>query len=785
MSVQLEDHAEWIDQLEPGSRVHLENHWSDATKVFSARGLDNFVKGAAALRSLGRGHAVVDAWIDCAPQVAQEIGEDVVSELASTALMLASKTSGAVIELVIATAPTAARRLADQALFLQYLQFLNTLVAQAPRGLRPMLGQLDTLFAQLTLGGLRRWATWGAQAHRTAFEAQVAYFGLASKESLAILQKERKGTLLVDVQRRINMYLRALWARDFYMRPTAGDFETRTGYQPFIEDYTIHLPDAYDSLTIGDHNIDSLTVYRAAAAHSAAHIMYTRLPISADDLTPLQIALIGTLEDARVETLAIARFPLMHTLWTPFHDTPNTATVSAGDWLCRLARALLDHQYVDPHPWIAQGRDLFQEAATHIQANPADNQITKSIGIQLANSYEALTGGPRFQPHTDTQRALYRDDNRYFWEFDGFDPERAIATGYVPKQQVRKQVNLMTFVNELEVEGAGDDAQEVWVLGTELFPYEDLGVSFNELEGQPPVLPPVHYPEWDHMIQLERPAWATVQERHPKVGDAQVINDVLMENRGIIGRMKFILDAMQPQGVQRIRKLEDGDEIDLNATLSALIDVRMGRQPDSRIMMRSVRKTRDISILVLLDLSQSTNEKIAEKEQTVLELTRNACALLADAIQKVGDPFAIHGFCSDGRHDVRYWRFKDFNQPYDDLAKARLAGMEGQLSTRMGAAIRHATSALQSQRSSKKLLLVITDGEPADVDVRDPQYLRQDTKKAVEAASRSGVLTYCMSLDPRADQYVRRIFGERHFLVIDNVAKLPEKLPVLYAGLTR
>ena len=158
---------------------------------------------------------------------------------------------------------------------------------------------------------------------------------------------------------------------------------------------------------------------------------------------------------------------------------------------------------------------------------------------------------------------------------------------------------------------------------------------------------------------------------------------------------------------------------------------------------------------------------------------------MADAIQKVGDPFAIHGFCSDGRHDVGYWRFKDFNQPYDDLAKARLAGMEGQLSTRMGAAIRHATSALQSQRSSKKLLIVITDGEPADVDVRDPQYLRQDTKKAVEAASRSGVLTYCMSLDPRADQYVRRIFGERHFLVIDNVAKLPEKLPVLYAGLTR
>ncbi|MEY2683935.1 MAG: hypothetical protein RJA09_1079, partial [Pseudomonadota bacterium] len=344
---------------------------------------------------------------------------------------------------------------------------------------------------------------------------------------------------------------------------------------------------------------------------------------------------------------------------------------------------------------------------------------------------------------------------------------------------------LMAFVNELEVEGAGDDAQEIWVLGTELFPYEDTGVSFNTREGREPVLPPVHYPEWDHLIQLERPAWVTVQERRPKLGDAAVIEGILVEHRRLIGRMKFILDAMQPQGVQRMRKLEDGDDIDLNAALTSLIDSRMGRQPDTRIMMRSVRKTRDISVLVLLDLSHSTNDKVAAQEQTVLDLTRSACALLADAIHKVGDPFAIHGFCSDGRHDVNYWRFKDFNQPYDDMAKARLAGMQGQLSTRMGAAIRHATAALATQRSHKKLLLVVTDGEPADVDVRDPQHLRQDAKKAVEEAARRGVTSYCMSLDPRADPYVRRIFGERRYLVVDRVERLPEKLPVLYAGLTR
>ena len=785
MSVHLQDYAEWVDQLEPATRDLLENVWPEAIKVFSARGLDNYVKGAAALRSLGRGSELVHAWIDSAPQVAKEIGEDVVGELAATALMLASKTSGSVIELVLATSPTAARRLADSTLFMQYLQFLNTLVALAPRGLRPMLGQLDTLFAQLTLGGLRRWATWGAQAHRTNYEEQVAYFGLASKEALAMLQKERKGTLLVDVQRRINMYLRALWGRDFFMRPTAGDFETRDGYRPFIEDYFIHLPDAYDAVEGNSGLVDAAQLYRAAAAHAAAHVVFTRQPISAESLNPWQIAMIGLVEDARIESLTLAKFPGLRPLWSDLHTCSAAQQQTAGDWLNRMARAWIDPAYEDNHPWIAQGRALLVEALPRILADPNNNTYSWEIGVTLAASYGELTNSPSFQSRTDFQSAIYRDDNRYFWDFDGFDFERSIAAGYEPVQQVRKEVNLMEFVNELEVEGAGDDAQEIWVLGTELFPYEDLGVSFNESEGREPVLPPVHYGEWDHMIQLERPAWVTVQERRPKLGDAAVINDVLLEQRRLIGRMKYILDAMQPQGVQRIRKLEDGDDIDINAALASMIEMRMGRQPDPRIMMRSVRKTRDISVLVLLDLSHSTNDKVAGQEQTVLELTRSACALLADAIQKVGDKFAIHGFCSDGRHDVNYWRFKDFNDPYDDVAKARLAGMEGKLSTRMGAAIRHATSALKMQRSSKKLLLVITDGEPADVDVRDPQYLRHDTKKAVEEAGRNGIMTYCMSLDPRADQYVRRIFGERNYLVVDKVERLPEKLPVLYTGLTR
>ncbi len=779
MAINLEDYQELIDTLSPDVQESLRSAWLEATKVLSARGLDNYLKGAAAIGSLGKGEALVATWIDHAPLVAKEVGEDIIPDLVQTALSLASKTSGAVIELVLSTAPTAANRLGDEVLFRSYLQFLGQLLAQAPRGVRPMLEQLEVLFAQLTLGGLRRWAMWGAHAHRTNYPEQASYFSLQSKESLAMLQKERKGTLFVEVQRRINIYLRALWARDFFMRPTSGDFESREGYRPYVEGYFIHLPDAYDDYTVGAEKISGLEMYRAAAAHSAAHIVYTRTPISAEALNPWQMAVISVIEDARVESLAIKQFPGLKKIWVRFHEITAERGHTAGDYLNRLARALLDDQYQDTDEWIATGRMLFKQAQDRLQ----DNQVSWDIGVQLAHQF--MSKRIAFNPRSDLLIAPYRDDNRYFWEFVEFDMNKALAAGYETPKQVRKHVSLMEFANELDVETAGDDAEEIWVLGTELFPYEDMGKSYNEMEGKEPVSAPYHYSEWDYQIQLERPAWASVLEKRAHVGDLQLIHDITAQHRRTIGRLKFLLDALQPQGVTRIRKLEDGDEIDINAAINSFTDMRMGNHPDPRIMMRSVRKVRDISVMVLLDLSESTNEKVNGQDYSVLDLQRQAAVLLADAIAKIGDPFAIHGFCSDGRHNVEYFRYKDFSQPYNDEAKARLSGMRGQLSTRMGAAIRHAGHYLKAQHSAKKLLLVITDGEPADIDVRDPQYLRHDTKKAVEEMARSGVVTYCMSLDPKADQYVSRIFGARNYMVVDHVERLPEKLPLLYAGLTR
>jgi len=388
-----------------------------------------------------------------------------------------------------------------------------------------------------------------------------------------------------------------------------------------------------------------------------------------------------------------------------------------------------------------------------------------------------------------SMRIPYRDDNRFVWEFEAFNFDEH-GMEYVPasQRQVRRYVSAVEMANEVDCELAGDDAQEVWICPTEFFPYEDAGeasTSFNQMWGREPVSDPFHYQEWDYQVQLFRPDWATVYEHRPAKGDPGEVDQILAEHKPVAHRIRQIIDLLSPAGVQRVRNMEDGDEIDLNAAVDAMIAMRMGEQPNPRITMRNVIKNRDLAVTVLLDLSESTNEMVEGSEKTVLELTREAATLVATAINGIGDPFAIHGFASDGRHDVQYFRFKDFNQRFEDDAKARLAGMKGGLSTRMGAAMRHAAQHLLKQPERRKLLLLVTDGEPADIDERDPQHLRLDTRKAVEELHGRGVMSYCLTLDPNADAYVKRIFGANNYTIVDHVNRLPEKLPTLFASLTR
>ena len=218
--------------------------------------------------------------------------------------------------------------------------------------------------------------------------------------------------------------------------------------------------------------------------------------------------------------------------------------------------------------------------------------------------------------------------------------------------------------------------------------------------------------------------------------------------------------------------------------LDAVISLRAGQAPDPRIYSATARKQRDLSVLVLLDISNSTNDPAQGASASVLELEIQATAILAWAMSALGDPFAIAAFCSDGKEDVHYYRIKDFNSAYDARARAYLAGLKGQLSTRIGVAMRHAANDLMAEHSHRRLLLVISDGEPADIDVDDRNYLVEDAQQAVRRIARAGIDTFCVGLDSGGDNYLHSIFGKKNTAVIDRLARLPERLPMLYLRLT-
>ena len=776
MSINLEDYAEFLQETAPEVRDVLEGTFHEAARIMSPAGLQDYMDGAKALSNLGRGSAVVITYLQEMPLVVKECGEDVIPDCITAAMKLASMVSGEVVALLFSSLPTAARNLGDAELLRGYLTLIHQLSGTAARGLRPMLNHMDELLSKLTISGLRRWANFGAQAYRRDFNNLTAYFNLESADSKAMLQKERRGVLFVKTQRKLNFYLRALWGRDFFLRPTGADY---TDFKPYIENRIFHLPDAVDDL--GD--IAGLELYRATAAHMAAHMCYTSSPISAEQLSPAQMYFVGLLEDARVEYKAATDFPGLKKLWCSllafdYEEPVEHPTVAI---LEKVSRMLLDSSVTMEDEELNAFAQRFHE---QIADKQDDNTFSWHMGMELFNIFSARREVPSLRI-LERNRISYRDDNRYVWEFEEFDWNAGIE--YVPasQRQVRKTVSVMEMANEVDCELAGDDAQEIWTLATEMFPYEDEGVSFNEMWGKEPVSDPFHYQEWDYQIQLSRPDWTTVYERRQPKGDPQDIEDILTEYKPIAHRIKQIIDLLTPEGVQRVRNMEDGDEIDINAAIDAMVSIRMGEQPNPRITMRNVIKNRDLSVVVLLDLSESTNEKMTGSDKTVLQLTREAATLVSTAIEGIGDPFALHGFSSDGRHDVQYFRFKDFNQHFDEEAKSRLSGMKGGLSTRMGAALRHAGHHLLKQPERRKLILLVTDGEPADIDERDPQHLRHDTKKAVEELYTQGVLSYCLTLDPNADSYVKRIFGESNYTIIDNVDRLPEKLPTLFASLTR
>lgn len=223
-----------------------------------------------------------------------------------------------------------------------------------------------------------------------------------------------------------------------------------------------------------------------------------------------------------------------------------------------------------------------------------------------------------------------------------------------------------------------------------------------------------------------------------------------------------------------------GSEIDLNAWIERSSSPT--NHKNENFYLNRITNHRDLSCLLLADLSMSTDAAI-NAEQRVVDVIRDSILLFGEALDSAGDPFAIYGFSSIKNKQVRFNLLKNFSEPYSDETRGRILSVKPGFYTRMGAGIRQACQVLSLQATEKKLLLLISDGKPNDIDHYEGRYGIEDTRHAIQAAKRQGIQPFCITIDKSANNYLPYLFGEQGYVVIDDILRLPDLLPKLYLNL--
>lgn len=329
------------------------------------------------------------------------------------------------------------------------------------------------------------------------------------------------------------------------------------------------------------------------------------------------------------------------------------------------------------------------------------------------------------------------------------------------------------------------------------------------------------YDEWDYLHESYLKGWCRLFETRLTGDDYDFMREVHRQHATLSAQVKRRFKFIKPESLRRVRRVSDGEELELDGVIEAVLDRRAGYATDDRVYSRRDRALREVAAAFLLDMSASTDYPLPDKDakppepveeesndypmhlfdtseprpmipalpkRRVIDVARESLALMCEALGTLGDSHAIYGFSGQGRKNVEFYVAKEFEDKLTTRTWAALAAMKAQRSTRMGPAIRHALTKLERQPARMKVLIVISDGYPQDFDYgpdrTSDEYGIQDTARALLEAETQGVHTFCITIDPSGHDYLRRMCRENTYMVIDEVADLPGELVKVYRALT-
>ena len=327
------------------------------------------------------------------------------------------------------------------------------------------------------------------------------------------------------------------------------------------------------------------------------------------------------------------------------------------------------------------------------------------------------------------------------------------------------------------------------------------------------------YDEWDFRAGDYKPKWCIVREKHVEDGDVNFFNDTLRNYAALSTEIRRQFEMVVPESFRKVRRVIDGEDLDLDAAIEATVDRRMGLTPSEKIWWRRNKLERDVAVVFLLDMSASTAEAIDEGRPTaddhdapddpveymmwlrsrreglvrrhykrIIDVEKESAALLIQALETIGDTYGIYGFSGYGRENVEFYVIKDIEETFHDRIKRRIDKISPMHATRMGPAIRHATSKLELQDAKTKILFLISDGRPQDRGYSregvEKEYAVHDTHMALVEAKRKAIVPFCLTVDKAGHDYLKAMCGDMSYEVLDNIWALPQRLPTIYRMLT-
>jgi nitric oxide reductase NorD protein len=666
--------------------------------------------------------------------------------------------------------------------------------------------------------------------------ARRSYYSLETRSSNEALRAGDAGVSLESVQTLLRLYIEALTGRAVEIAPLAAvPLETR-----IADGRTIHLPAVVAEF--GDEELD-FRLYKVLAAHSAGQIEFETYVKDRDDLRAAYSSLSEFYDPAKQdERDSFAIDPAL--LAKPRAKKSEPPALAGGptreiDYravlnlfpLPALARRIfgtlengrIDQRLRRTYRGLARDLDLIREHLRHRRPKIVDLppalvpfellfQVTMLGGAlndarefyrQVVSELELIVA--EYLNGTDpTVADTLMATSRVYTLFQSIMLEDAEEQVEVPDQQDEEDENAQAeqMLNQRETERQPQrrDARELfnaWNAESE-GEFDELDGSESWSEGETPEQRleegevAFNYDEWDRELVDHRVGWCRVIEKKVKRGSRDFVDDTRERYKGVVSSIRHQFQLMKPENLTRITNELDGEDYDLNAVVDFFIDRRADGQQSERIYTKRLRRRRDVAVSFLLDQSSSTARTIGRHPlqpythpgRRIIEIEKEGLVLMSEALEAVGDVYAINGFTSEGRRNVKFYVLKDFQEHYSDEVMRRIGGITYQNNTRLGAAIRHASAKLEKQESRTRLLIVLSDGRPYDHDYGDARYARDDTREALIDAKSRGITPFCITIDRESESELRDLYGEIGYTIIDDVMTLPERLPGIYRRLT-